>query len=121
MPKIIAASDVGLVLLPAHPWWRFQCPTKLIELLALGKPVVSSNTPGIRWITNHTLNVVFLEDVIMRISPESFRRAILRALSHRDKDIVLKARSKIVRRFSAKQNAFKLHRLLTSIPRNSQA
>jgi glycosyltransferase involved in cell wall biosynthesis len=61
MPELVAACNVGLVALPDHPWWRYQVPTKLIEFLALHKPVIVSDLPGIRWMAGDTKLVVYLK------------------------------------------------------------
>jgi len=61
IPELIAACDIGLVLLPNHPWWRYQCPTKLIEFLALGKPVIASDLPGIRWVAGNYPLIAYLK------------------------------------------------------------
>ena len=61
IPELISACDVGLVLLPDHPWWRYQCPTKLIEFLALGKPVIASDLPGIRWVAGNYPLTLYLK------------------------------------------------------------
>jgi glycosyltransferase involved in cell wall biosynthesis len=77
IPELISACDVGLVLLPDHPWWRYQCPTKLIEFLALGKPVIASDLPGIRWIAGDYPLIVYL-----RVWDKcEFRKAVSRSLS----------------------------------------
>jgi len=76
MPEVISACDLGLVILPDHPWWRYQCPTKLIELLAMGKPVVASNLPGVRWGAGGSSLVTYING----LEPESFRAAVIEAL-----------------------------------------
>ena len=76
MPELIAACDVGLVLLPDHPWWRHQCPTKLIEFLALGKPIIASDLPGIRWVAGNYPLVTYLRTWDKR----GFDKAIKRSL-----------------------------------------
>lgn len=61
IPELIAACDIGLVLLPNHLWWRYQCPTKLIEFLALSKPVIASDLPGIRWTAGNYPLITYLK------------------------------------------------------------
>jgi len=46
----IALSDVGIVPLPDHPWWRYQCAIKILELLAMNKPLLVSDIPANRSI-----------------------------------------------------------------------
>lgn len=50
VPCYIAACDAGLMPLPDHPWWRYQCPTKVLEYLAMNKPLIVSDIPAHRWI-----------------------------------------------------------------------
>jgi len=50
VPMFIATCDVGIVPLPNNSWWRHQCPTKLLEYLAMNKPVIVSDLPGHRWV-----------------------------------------------------------------------
>ena len=50
VPKFISMSDVGLVPLPNHPYWRFQSPLKLLEYLAMEKVVVLTDIPAHRVI-----------------------------------------------------------------------
>lgn len=52
VPQFIAAADIGLVPLPDHPQWRYQNPTKLLEYLAMAKPVVITDIPAHRWIVD---------------------------------------------------------------------
>jgi glycosyltransferase involved in cell wall biosynthesis len=50
VPAYIAACDAGIVALPDHPWWRYQCPTKVLEYLAMNKPLIVSDIPAHKWI-----------------------------------------------------------------------
>ena len=52
VPQFIAAADIGLVPLPDHPQWRYQNPTKLLEYLAMAKPVIITDIPAHRWIVD---------------------------------------------------------------------
>jgi glycosyltransferase involved in cell wall biosynthesis len=46
VPEFIAMSDVCIVPLPDLPQWRNQCPLKLLEYLAMNKPVIATNIPA---------------------------------------------------------------------------
>jgi glycosyltransferase involved in cell wall biosynthesis len=48
VPKFIEMSDVCIVPLPDHPYWRSQCPLKLLEYLAMEKAVILSDIPAHR-------------------------------------------------------------------------
>jgi glycosyltransferase involved in cell wall biosynthesis len=50
VPKYIAMTDVGIVPLPNHPYWRFQCPLNLLEYLAMNKAVIATDIPANRMI-----------------------------------------------------------------------
>ena len=109
MPEIIEASDVGLVLLPDHPWWRYQCPTKLIELLAMGKPVIASDLPGIRWIAGSSPSVVYLRNFTV----SAFKEAIKKALMKRDRNIG----QEMIDRFSSHSLALRLSKVVSTFAR----
>ncbi|MGB9615269.1 MAG: glycosyltransferase family 4 protein [Fervidobacterium sp.] len=46
VPKYIAMSDVCIVPLLNHPYWRFQCPLNLLEYLAMEKVVILTDIPA---------------------------------------------------------------------------
>lgn len=50
VPDYLAASDAEIVTLPNHPWWRYQCPIKVLECLAMNKPLILSDIPANRSI-----------------------------------------------------------------------
>lgn len=50
VPKYIGMSDVCLCPLPNHPFWRYQCPLKLLEYLAMEKVVILTDIPAHRSI-----------------------------------------------------------------------
>jgi glycosyltransferase involved in cell wall biosynthesis len=41
--QFIAAADAGISPLPANPWWLYQFPLKIVECLAVGKPVIATD------------------------------------------------------------------------------
>lgn len=45
IPEFLAAADIGIDLLPNHPWWRNQSSLKVFEYLAMGKPVLATDIP----------------------------------------------------------------------------
>jgi glycosyltransferase involved in cell wall biosynthesis len=45
LPAVLARADIGLDLLPNHPWWRNQSALKVQEYLAMGKPVLATDLP----------------------------------------------------------------------------
>jgi glycosyltransferase involved in cell wall biosynthesis len=106
IPQIIAACDVGLVILPDRPWWRYQCPTKLIELLIMGKPVVASDLPGIRWTANGSPLVTY----VRRIEAEELKNAITESLTA---DVVMPSMGReFARRFESRNVASKIDSII---------
>jgi glycosyltransferase involved in cell wall biosynthesis len=59
VPHFIAAADIGVVPLPDQPQWRYQTPTKLLEYLAMGKPVVITDIIAHRWIAQDYSSAFF--------------------------------------------------------------
>lgn len=50
IPKYITLCDIGIVPLPDIPDRRFQCPLKLLEYLAMKKPVIVTDIPANRLV-----------------------------------------------------------------------
>jgi len=114
VPELISACDLGLVILPNHEWWRYQCPTRLAEFLAMGKPVVATDLPGIRWVAQSSKLVTYLRNLEI----DEVRNAIERALkqadprtAHTDIDLVGMFTTKsLARRLDSVLRQGKIHR-----------
>jgi starch synthase len=63
VPKFIEMSDVCIVPLPDHPYWRFQCPLKLLEYLAMEKVVILTDIPAHRAVIGEAKCGVYLSSV----------------------------------------------------------
>jgi glycosyltransferase involved in cell wall biosynthesis len=63
VPKFIAMSNVCIVPLPNNPYWRFQCPVKLLEYLAMEKVIIATDIPAHRSISNHEKSVIYFSSV----------------------------------------------------------
>jgi glycosyltransferase involved in cell wall biosynthesis len=118
MPNLIAACDVGVVLLPDNQNFRYQIPTKLIEFLALGKPVLASNLAGIRWAASSSSNVVYVES-LERVGVNDFKMALQRVLEvendgHSSLLSHQKSRQIVIDKFSSHSIAIKLSRIIDS-------
>jgi len=61
VPSYIAACDVGIVPLPDNIRWRYQCPIKILENLAMNKPLIVSDLPAHRWIIGNEPVAVYLK------------------------------------------------------------
>ncbi len=58
--ELVAAHVVGISPLTDHPNYRHSLPTKLLEYLALGVPVVASDLPGSRQVVADLGGVVWV-------------------------------------------------------------
>lgn len=45
LPQFLAHADLGIDLLPDHRWWRYQSPLKVYEFLGMGIPVLATDLP----------------------------------------------------------------------------
>lgn len=81
VPKYIAMCDVGIVPLPDIPDWRYQCPLKLIEYLAMAKPVIVTDIPANREILGTSKSGVY----ISAADPEKIAEAIEYVYHNREK------------------------------------
>jgi glycosyltransferase involved in cell wall biosynthesis len=82
VPDLISACDLGLVVLPDNQSWRYACPLKLIELFVMGKAVVASDLPGIRWGAGNSALVTYVKRFD---DPKALGNAITNALSQTPK------------------------------------
>ena len=70
LPDLISSASLGIDLLPDHPWWRNQSSMKVYEYLAMGKPVLATDLPCHRGLSEGIL-------LIPDNSPETIANAIL--------------------------------------------
>jgi glycosyltransferase involved in cell wall biosynthesis len=61
VPEFIGTSDVCIVPLPNHPYWRFQSPLKLMEYLAMEKTVILTDIPAHRDIVGEEKCGIYIE------------------------------------------------------------
>ena len=81
VPKYIAMCDVGIVPLPNISFWRHQCPLKLLEYLAMKKPVIVTDIPAHRLIVNAEECGIYIPGV----NPHEIAKAIVHAYNNREK------------------------------------
>lgn len=77
----ISMSDVGLVPLPNTPVWRYQQPNKLLEYMAMKKPIIVSESPAHRFVVGNKRNAIYVLNVV----PVELASAIEYACDNRDK------------------------------------
>jgi hypothetical protein len=81
VPKFISMSDVGIVPLPDHPYWRYQCPLKLLEYLAMKKVVILTDIPAHRSIIGNEKCGLYISSV----KPTEIANSIIYAYQNREK------------------------------------
>ena len=81
VPKFISMSDVCIVPLPNHPYWRFQCPLKLLEYLAMEKVAILTDIPAHRLIVGKEKCGIYISS----IKPIEIAKSILYAYRNKEK------------------------------------
>lgn len=81
VPKYIAMSDVGVVVLPDIPDWRNQCPLKLLEYLAMKKPVILTDIAANREIVGDSKCAIYVPSC----NPSKIADALEYAFDNRDR------------------------------------
>jgi len=79
VPRFIAAADAGVVPLPDQAQWRYQAPIKLLEYMAMGKPVIATDIAAHRWLAANRQTVFFCG----RGSPTEIADAVLECICAR--------------------------------------
>jgi glycosyltransferase involved in cell wall biosynthesis len=62
VPSWIAACDAGILPFPRSKWWQMSSPLKLLEYLAMGKPVMLTDLPAHRAVMGDAKCAVYVED-----------------------------------------------------------
>ncbi len=81
VPRYISICDVAIVPLPDIPDWRYQSPLKLVEYLAMKKPVIATDIPANRGLVGDSECCVYLSSV----NPEAIANAIAFTYEHRER------------------------------------
>jgi glycosyltransferase involved in cell wall biosynthesis len=81
VPKYISICDVGIVPLPNIPDWRYQSPLKLVEYLAMKKPVIATDIPANRELIANNECGIYLSAV----NPTAIAAAIAYAYDNKEK------------------------------------
>jgi glycosyltransferase involved in cell wall biosynthesis len=79
VPKYIAMCDVGIVPLPDLPYWRHQCPLKLLEYLAMKKVVIVTDIPANRSVIGKEKCGIYVSPV----TPTEIAKSIIYAYNNR--------------------------------------
>lgn len=81
VPQFIGMCDVCIAPLPHHAYWRFQCPLKLLESLAMEKVVVASDIPAHRLVIGDKRCGIYISSV----NPIEIVRSLEYAFHNRNK------------------------------------
>jgi glycosyltransferase involved in cell wall biosynthesis len=80
VPQFIDMSDVCIVPLPNHPYWRSQSPLKLLEYLAMEKVVILTDIPAHVSVVDNQKCALYISSV----DPPEIARAIEYAYNNRE-------------------------------------
>lgn len=81
VPQYIAACDVGIIPLPNLVWWKVSSSLKLIEYLAMGKPVIVTDIEAHRNVIGDLPCGIFIKSS----EPEEIAKGIEKAYNLRKK------------------------------------
>ncbi len=80
IPKYLAAADVVLVPMEQNVLGHSASPLKLFEAMAMGRPIIASNTKGISDVVTDNL-----EGILLPLDEDLWTRAIVKILQNSDK------------------------------------
>lgn len=113
IPDYIANADVGIIPLPDEPCWRVSSPLKMVEYLAMAKPVIVSPIEAHTSLLKHCPAAIFLEST----TPEEIAAGIIKAYEMRQKfpQLGKDGRKFVMKYFSWKYQALSLEKFFTQL------
>jgi len=113
IPKYIALADVGILPFPPILWWRVSSPIKLMEYLAMGKPVIVTDIEAHKQVIGRNPCGFYVNSN----KPESIARGIVEAYMKKGrlKEIGQQGRKLIQDKYSWAKQASQLEKYLKSI------
>jgi glycosyltransferase involved in cell wall biosynthesis len=79
VPAFIGIGDVCISPLPNHPYWRYQCPLKLLEYLAMEKVVIATDIPAHRSVSDAEKCCIYTQSA----EPTALAKSIIFAYANR--------------------------------------
>jgi glycosyltransferase involved in cell wall biosynthesis len=116
VPTYIAACDAGIVPLPDNIRWRYQNPIKILELLAMNKPIIVSDIPAHRWIIGNAPVAFYLRGT----DPVSIAEGVRGFLALHDKLDPTRGQKIVQERFTPERVADILEKEILSRQTNVQ-
>ncbi len=113
IPNYIVNCDVGIIPLPDIMWWRVSSPIKLMEYLAMGKPVIVSDIAAHRIVLDKIKGVYYLRNT----TPEQIKNSIIASYNNRHNFIKYsnKLRNIVITNYTWDQQAGRLINYLCKI------
>ncbi len=110
VPRYIATAHMGIIPLPKLNWWRVSSPIKMMEYLAMGKPVIVTDIEAHRAVLDDTPFTIFVPDADV----DDLARGIRNAWERRAKfpKTISEARQLAQNSLSWKAQALKLHQYI---------
>ena len=108
--QFIAAADAGISPLPANPQWLYQFPLKIVECLAVGKPVIATD------IICHKLiggGIIFAHGDTAQALSEAIKKFI--SLNKTELKELKKEALKTAEKYSWEKQALLIDRLLKNL------
>lgn len=113
IPRWIAMANLCVVPLPDHPWWRVSSPLKLMEYLAMGKPILLTEMPAHRVVIPSDDDAFY----VPAATSEELAGGIRTALNRRDRFVEMgeRGRKKAVADLTWDKQASLLRQYLQSV------
>jgi len=110
IPDFISQADMGIIPLPDEPCWRVSSPLKLLEYLAMAKPVIVSPIEAHTAILSQCPAALFLKST----RPEDIAEGIVRAYQLRPRLTELGSigRKFVIENFTWDKQAMKLQEVM---------
>ncbi|MFX0139878.1 MAG: glycosyltransferase, partial [Candidatus Hodarchaeota archaeon] len=113
IPDYISKADVGIVPLPDELCWQVSSPLKLLEYLAMAKPVIVSPIEAHISVLNNFPAAIFLNST----SPEDISDGIIKAYNIRNQlcKFGIEGRKFVTENFTWNLQASKLEKFITNL------
>ena len=113
VPKYIASCNIGILPFPNLGWWRVSSPLKLMEYLAMEKPVIVTDIEAHREVLHNSPCGIFVKSH----KPEEIARGIERAYRLRNKlrKMGKKGRDLVIGKYTWEKQAENLMSFLESL------